>query len=90
MTSVGTKGVAYWCEINAVLRIGNDNSAVAVETVELMLSAGAELATIVRGVDADEEFAAEVVRRLQAAHPGVEFVVYDGGQPLWPLIFGVE
>lgn len=73
-----------------ILRIGSDLAEVAIETVELMLSAGAELATIVRGVDADDAMLAQVADRLGSAHPGVEFVTYEGGQPLWPLIFGVE
>ena len=73
-----------------ILRIGSDLAEVAIETVELMLSAGAELATIVRGVDADDAMLTQVVDRLSSAHPGVEFVTYEGGQPLWPLIFGVE
>lgn len=73
-----------------ILRIGSDLVAVAIETLELMLSAGAELATVVRGVDADEELVGSVVAAIEARHPAVEVVVYDGGQPLWPLIFGVE
>ena len=34
--------------------------------------------------------ATTVARRVRREHPGGEGVVYDGGQPYWPLILGVE
>lgn len=73
-----------------ILQIGADFTRVALLTLELMLSAGAELVTIVRGDDAEDSLVDAVVRRMGEDHPGVEVTVYDGGQPVWPLIFGVE
>ncbi len=73
-----------------ILKIGADQAQVAAETLDLMLSSGAELATIVSGAEADDALVAAVTDGLESRHPGVEVVVYEGGQPLWPLIFGVE
>ena len=53
-------------------------------------STGGELVTLVRGDEADEAARHAVARRLRREHHGVEVVVYDGGQPFWPLILGVE
>ncbi len=73
-----------------ILRIGSDWATVACETLDLMLGAGAELATIVRGADADDALVEHVTGYIAAQHPGVEVEAYEGGQVLWPLIFGVE
>lgn len=73
-----------------ILRIGSELDVVARETMDVMVSAGAELATIVSGADADAQVVDSLQEHLAQAHPGVEVVVYPGGQPLWPLIFGVE
>lgn len=73
-----------------ILQIGSDETEVAIRTLEKMLSAGAELATIVRGIDATDSVVTAIEAHLAEQHPGVELTVYEGGQPLWPLIFGVE
>ncbi|MCH9720297.1 MAG: DAK2 domain-containing protein [Actinomycetia bacterium] len=73
-----------------ILQIGEDVESVAGQTLDLMLSSGGELVTIVSGAD----LAGEVVDRLNGNlainHPGADVTVYEGGQPIWPLIFGVE
>ena len=43
-----------------------------------------------RGDEADEALADGRRERARREHHGIEVVVYDGGQPLWPLILGVE
>ena len=73
-----------------ILRIGSDMGTVACETLDVMLSAGAELATVVQGVDSTPDLMEVIAEHVRAVHPGVETVAYDGGQPLWPVIFGVE
>jgi hypothetical protein len=70
--------------------IGTDLPAVAVDVVERMLSAGGELVTLVTGADADATLADAVVAALRRSHPEVDTVVYDGGQPRYPLLMGVE
>ena len=73
-----------------VVEIGETVEDVAVRVLSRLLSTGGELVTMVRGADADESLTASVSRRLRREHHGVEVAAYDGGQPFWPLILGVE
>jgi DAK2 domain fusion protein YloV len=73
-----------------IVEIGETIEEVAVAVLDRLLSTGGELVTLVRGDEADDEVAAAVSRRVRRRHHGVEVVVYDGGQPFWPLILGVE
>ena len=70
--------------------IGTDLPVVAAEVLERMLSAGGELVTLVTGADADPTLADAVVAVVRRSHPEVDTVVYDGGQPRYPLLMGVE
>jgi dihydroxyacetone kinase-like predicted kinase len=55
-----------------------------------MLGSGGELVTVVTGLDADPALAQAVVAHVRATRPEVDTVVYDGGQPRYPLLIGVE
>jgi dihydroxyacetone kinase-like predicted kinase len=55
-----------------------------------MLAAGAELLTLVYGEDASDYMRTMVPRWLATEYPLVDVVTHEGGQPLWPLIIGVE
>ena len=71
--------------------IGSDQVDVAVEVVGRMLAAGGELVTIVTGADHEaKEMAHAVIARIRRDHPLVDVVSYDGGQPRYPLLLGVE
>jgi DAK2 domain fusion protein YloV len=70
--------------------VGEDAALVARELLNAMLAAGGELVTLVFGCDIDPPFGDELTGWLAAVHPMVEVVAYDGGQPLWPVIIGVE
>src|ERR687897_2874529 len=70
--------------------IGDDLLTVAVEVVERMLAAGGELVTLVTGAEAADGLADGVVKAVHDRHPDVDTVVYDGGQPRYPLLLGVE
>lgn len=84
------------CEVGDVLgladgdivEIGSEIPVVARDLLGRMLSAGAELVTIVTGVD--DVDAEDLEDWLGLTHPTVDVVRIDGGQPLWPLILGVE
>ncbi len=74
-----------------IAEIGSDSQLVARAVVERMLSRGpAELVTVVLGTDAPEGFGADLERWVDEHHPGVEVVSYEGGQPRWYAIIGVE
>ena len=70
--------------------VGQDVAEVARVLVSKALSAGGELVTIVFGSDVSTDVRATLPRWIETAYPLVDVVVYDGGQPLWPLILGVE
>ena len=70
--------------------IGDDVRAVAVGVVERMLAAGGELVTVVAGSESDRALADTVTDAVRRSHPGVDTVVYLGGQARYPLLIGVE
>ncbi len=73
-----------------VVEIGATVEEVAIAVLERLMSTGGELVTLVRGHETGEADATAVRWWLRRTHPSVEVVVYDGGQPYWPLILGVE
>ena len=73
-----------------ILKIGDDIGTVARETFDLMLSTGGELLTVVTGQAADGDLIDQVTDYIEVEHPAVDVIVYQGNQPIWPLIFGVE
>jgi DAK2 domain fusion protein YloV len=70
--------------------IGTDLSTVACTVVDRMLGSGGELVTLVSGADSPGRLTAEVVDHLGRTRPEVDTVVYEGGQPRYPLLIGVE
>lgn len=55
-----------------------------------MLAIGGDLVTVVFGAEEDEPQREELVEWIERTFPLVEVVALDGGQPLWPVIVGVE
>jgi len=72
-----------------IVHIGSDSYEVAQAVIERMLTTGSELVTVVAGLGS-EGIPEALETWLARVHPGIDMVVYDGGQPLWPLIIGVE
>jgi dihydroxyacetone kinase-like predicted kinase len=73
-----------------VVAIGADVAAVAEDLLNRMLTAGGELVTLILGSGAEPGLAARLERHLRQTRPEVEVGVHDGGQPLYPLLVGVE
>lgn len=73
-----------------IVEIGDDVAVVAAAVADRLLGGGGELLTLVRGEDLASTEADVLADSVQRRHPGVDAVVIDGGQPLWPLIIGVE
>ncbi len=93
LTSAGTCHVGDELGVvrGDILEIGSDCRDVAVRVVGRMLSGGsAELVTVVLGADAPEDLLDVVEAWVAERHPGVEVVGYEGGQPRWHAIIGVE
>ncbi len=99
--TVATKEALTWagvCHPGDVLGIvdgdvaflGTDLAESAREVLGRLLSAGGELVTLVVGADAGPDLAARTADALAQERPDVEVVVVDGGQPVYPLLIGVE
>ena len=70
--------------------IGDDLVAVARTVVDRMLGSGGELVTLVTGADIEPGLAEAVAEHAREGRPEVDTVQYDGGQPRYPLLIGVE
>jgi dihydroxyacetone kinase-like predicted kinase len=73
-----------------IVVIGSDVAIVAREILDRMLAIGGELVTLVLGVDATGDLREDLPAWLAEARPLTEVAVCEGGQPLWPIIMGVE
>jgi uncharacterized protein len=74
-----------------ILEIGSDCRDVAVRVLGRMLAGGsAELVTVVLGADAPGDLLETMQGWVATHHPDVEVVGYEGGQPRWHAIVGVE
>jgi dihydroxyacetone kinase-like predicted kinase len=73
-----------------VVLIGSDVEQAARDLVDRMLTGGGELVTVVVGGDADEGLGDRLTSYVEKTHPVVEVVAYEGGQPHYPVLLGVE
>jgi hypothetical protein len=73
-----------------VVLIGADVEEAARQLIDRMLAGGGELVTIVAGSDAPEGLADRLTSYAEKNHAGAEAVAYDGGQPHYPVLLGVE
>ena len=73
-----------------IVIVGSDVGATARDILSGLLAVGGELVTLVLGADAGPDLRDELPEWLAQNHPLTEVVVHDGGQPLWPIIMGVE
>jgi len=65
----------------------------ALAVIDRMVSAGGEMVTLVTGTDLGlptEDLVDAVTARVLARRPEMDVVAYEGGQPGWPLLIGVE
>ena len=73
-----------------VVLIGDDVETAARQLVDRMLTGGGELVTVVTGDEAGAGLGERLEGYVEKQHPTVEIVVYDGGQPHYPVLLGVE
>ncbi|NED52727.1 Dak phosphatase, partial [Micromonospora aurantiaca] len=70
--------------------IGQDLVDTCTAVVDRMLGGGGELVTLLCGADAPAGLADRVRAHVERAWPFVEVQAYEGGQPHYPLLVGVE
>lgn len=99
--SVATKEALTWagvCHPGDILGIvdgdvaflGAEIEVAAREVLDRLLSAGGELVTLVVGADAAPGLGERAAAALERDRPEIEVLVLDGGQPVYPLLIGVE
>jgi hypothetical protein len=55
-----------------------------------LITDGRELVTVLTGAGVDEAATAAIESWIAEHRPGIEVEIHDGGQPLYPYLFGVE
>jgi dihydroxyacetone kinase-like predicted kinase len=70
--------------------IGSEVERACRELLDRMLGGGGELVTLVFGAEAPTDLADRLRAHLAASWPFVDARGYDGGQPHYPLLVGVE
>jgi DAK2 domain fusion protein YloV len=99
--SVASKEALTWagvCHPGDVLGIidgdvaflGTEIEVAARGVLDRLLSAGGELVTLVVGADAVPGLGERTAAALERDRPELEVIVVDGGQPIYPLLIGVE
>ena len=73
-----------------VVVIGTSMTEVAWQVLQRLASAGGELLTLVRGIDADDDLLSDLTARVPERFPTIEVEVVDGGQGRYPLLLGLE
>jgi DAK2 domain fusion protein YloV len=73
-----------------VVLIGADLEQVAVDLLDRMLDGGGELVTVVTGEQAPGGVGERLVEHVARTRSAVEALAYEGGQPHYPLLLGVE
>ena len=61
-----------------------------IEVVSTMIDEDVSLVSLYRGEDVSEEAAASLIATLEEKYDDIEFVVYDGGQPLYYYYISAE
>jgi DAK2 domain fusion protein YloV len=73
-----------------VVEIGRGLLAVAFNIVDRLLGVGAELMTVLIGADAPARAGDLIAAHVRERAPFTDVTVYEGGQPDYPVIIGVE
>jgi hypothetical protein len=73
-----------------VVVIGTSVAEVAWQVVGRLLTAGGELLTLIRGLDADDNLVPDLAARVREMSRALDVEILDGGQPGYPLLLGVE
>jgi DAK2 domain fusion protein YloV len=73
-----------------VVEIGSTVGSVAAAIIDRLLAVGGELITILVGREAEPDAGEQLRRHITSVAPHIEVGVFDGGQPHFPLLIGVE
>ena len=92
-TDIGEVAEGDWIGITrgeGIAAIAGQLTEAALTLVDGLLADGAELLTVITGLDAPGDVTSEIEGHVAAVHPEVQVEVHRGGQPLYPYLFGAE
>lgn len=92
-SEIGPIGEGDWIGIvrgDGIVSVADDLVVAGERLLDHMLADGRELLTVVCGRDAAELHTQALAGWLATAHPGVQVEIHNGGQPLYPYLFGAE
>jgi dihydroxyacetone kinase-like predicted kinase len=75
---------------DGIVGVAPDVLGAATALLDRLVDDSRELITVITGVDTDDETTVALQAWIETHRPGVEVEVHDGGQPLYPYLFGVE
>lgn len=75
---------------DGIVAVGSSAVEVAIGLLGSLLDAGREIVTIVTGEDAEAADTEQILAWIDDEHADLEVEVHEGGQPLYPYLFGVE
>jgi DAK2 domain fusion protein YloV len=92
-TDAGPVAEGDWMGIvrgDGIVAVSADLVEAGTTLLERLISDRSELVTVLTGADADDATTAAITEWVAEHHPAVDVEVHDGGQPLYPYLFGVE
>jgi fatty acid kinase len=75
---------------DGIVAVSPDLVAAATALLARLITERSELVTVLTGVGADDATTAAMTKWVAEQHPAVDVEVHEGGQPLYPYLFGVE
>jgi DAK2 domain fusion protein YloV len=75
---------------DGIVAVASSAVGAAMTTLDLLVTADRELVTLIHGEGASPAEVAALRDWLQVARPSIEIELHDGGQPLYPFLFGTE
>jgi DAK2 domain fusion protein YloV len=92
-TAAGPVEVGDWLGLvqgDGIVAVASSAVAAAITTLDRLVTDRHELVTLIHGEDVSPAELEALRDWLQVARPGVEVEVHDGGQPVYPFLFGAE
>jgi DAK2 domain fusion protein YloV len=93
LTDAGPVEEGEWMGIargDGIVAVADNPVEAATTLLGHLITDDRELVTVLTGAGADEAATTAIEAWIAAHRPGVEVEVHDGGQPLYPYLFGVE
>ncbi len=85
-----TKGDIIGIASGSLIAGGGTVAETALKLIKAMANEDTEVITLIKGADLDEAELPKLIEKLAKKFPEADTNVYEGGQPLYPLIIGVE